>query len=103
MDGVGDLKGRNVPKNQDKTAWWQPAIMMFLKLSVWITAPVIIAMYLGKWLDEKYQTEPWLFLSSIGIAFIISMIGLIRSTSRELKKFVKPDNLGKDRTGEPKN
>ncbi len=77
--------------------------MMFLKLSVWITAPVIIAMYLGKWLDEKYQTEPWLFLSSIGIAFIISMIGLIRSTSRELKKFVKPDNLGKDRTGEPKN
>src|SRR3989338_4206553 len=67
-------------------AWWQPAIIMFLKLSAWIAVPVIIALYVGKWLDEKYRTDPWLFLACIGAAFLISMFGLVKSTLAEYKK-----------------
>jgi len=69
----------------EQTVWWLPAITMFIKLSVWIAAPVIIALYLGNWLDKRFQTEPWLFLLSIAIAFTVSTFGLIKSTIKEYK------------------
>jgi F0F1-type ATP synthase assembly protein I len=78
-----------------KTAWWQPAITMFLKLSVWVAVPVILALYLGQWLDQKYHTKPWLFLGCIGLAFIISMIGLIRSTLAEYKNIEQANKSDK--------
>ncbi|MFA5359536.1 MAG: AtpZ/AtpI family protein [Patescibacteria group bacterium] len=76
-------------KKNVKTAWWQPAIMMFLKLSVWIAVPIIVALYLGEWLDKKYNSAPWIFLVCIGLAFTISMIGLVSNTIKELKKIDK--------------
>ncbi|MDD4271652.1 MAG: AtpZ/AtpI family protein [Patescibacteria group bacterium] len=76
----------NELKKSNRVVWWQPAMIMFLKLSVWIAAPIIIALYLGKWLDKKYHSEPWLLLSCISIAFIISIAGLIVNAFKELKK-----------------
>lgn len=66
--------------------WWQPAMMMFLKFSSWIFAPVIIAVFIGRWLDNKYETEPFLFLATVGFAFLISMFGLIKIVKEEYKK-----------------
>ena len=72
---------------QDKSvAWWQPAIIIFLKFSAWIFVPVIIALFLGRWLDKKFSTEPFLFLTTIGFAFLISMFGIIKGSAREYKK-----------------
>lgn len=73
------------------------AFFLFTKLSSWIVIPVLIAIFIGKWLDEKYNTEPWLFLISVGIAFTISMIGLIRSSINEMNKVnikAREDSLG---------
>ena len=84
----GNLKNHNQEQSK-QVVWWQPAITMFLKLSVWIAAPVIIALYLGKWLDKRYATEPWLFLASVGLAFLISLFGLIRNAAKEFKKLEK--------------
>ncbi|MBU0637021.1 MAG: AtpZ/AtpI family protein [Patescibacteria group bacterium] len=69
-----------------KQAWWQPAILMFARLSAWIVGPVIVGLFIGKWLDKRYQSEPWLFLLSIGIVFIFSIFGLVKSTINEYKK-----------------
>jgi len=66
--------------------------MMFAKLSGWIAAPIIIALYLGKWLDSRYGSAPRLLLASIGVAFVVSVIGLVKETVREYKKI---DKLGK--------
>lgn len=88
MANAGDWKNLE-KKDSRETAWWQPAITTFLKLSVWIAAPIIIALYLGKWLDSKYRSEPWLFLICIAAAFVVSLFGLIKSTVREYKKFEK--------------
>jgi F0F1-type ATP synthase assembly protein I len=74
------------PTGKNSSTWWLPALNMFAKLSVWIAAPVIIALYLGNWLDRKYGTEPWLFLATIGVAFIVSMTGLVINTLKEFKK-----------------
>lgn len=76
-------------ENNEKAAWWQPAIAMFLKLSAWIAAPVIIALYLGKWLDKKYDSAPWLFLSLTALAFLVSMFALIKNTLSEYRKIEK--------------
>lgn len=87
---------KGMEKN-NQAAWWQPAVTMCLHLSAWIAAPIIIALYLGKWLDQKYDSEPKLLLVCIGLAFIISMTGLIKNTIAESKKIselsknVRPD------------
>jgi F0F1-type ATP synthase assembly protein I len=58
--------------------WWNKPLALFSQMSAWIGFPVIGAVFLGQWLDERYQTKPWLFLLTVGLAFIISMVGIIR-------------------------
>lgn len=65
--------------------WWQPGMQLFLRLSSWIGGPIIIAVFIGKFLDKKYHTEPWLFLLSVGIAFVISTIMIVIVGVREMK------------------
>lgn len=72
-------KNTNVP-------WWQPGIGLFLKLSSWIAGPIIVAVFVGKYLDKRYGTEPWLFLATVGISFVISMAAMIKIGFKEFKK-----------------
>lgn len=69
-----------------KQAWWQPAVSLFLQLSSWIVFPILVALVVGKWLDKKYDTEPWLFLGTVAISFLVSMIGLVQNAKKEYKK-----------------
>lgn len=79
-------------KEEKKEApWWQPGLVLFMKLSGWIAGPIIIAIFVGKWLDRKYNSEPWLFLVSVGVAFFLSMFGIIRDSMREIKKIEKEE------------
>ncbi|MEK7558063.1 MAG: AtpZ/AtpI family protein [Patescibacteria group bacterium] len=73
-------------------AWWLPAMLMFTRLSVWIIGPVIVGLFVGKWLDNKYHSEPWLFLLSMGIAFIFSMFGIIKNALAEYKKLEEKES-----------
>lgn len=86
------MADNDLEKN-NQTVWWQPAVIMFAKLSSWIGLPIIIALFLGKWLDKKYNSAPWLLLACIGAAFVISMVGLVKETVSEYKKI---DRLGKN-------
>lgn len=64
-------------------------MLIFARLSGWIGGPVIVAVFAGKWLDKKYGTEPWLFLSCVGLAFAVSMFAIVRDAMREMKKIDK--------------
>lgn len=72
--------------NDVKDTWWQPSLIIFARMSVWIVAPVITAIFLGRWLDNKYHTEPWLLTGTVIFAFFISMFGLIKESFQEFKK-----------------
>lgn len=76
----------NKEEDKNKAPWWQPSLVLFGKLSGWIAGPVIAAIFLGKWLDKKYGTEPWLFLATVGVAFILSSIGIVRDSLGEMKR-----------------
>ncbi len=72
-----------------KNESWSLALKVMAKLSGWIAFPIIIATFLGQWLDKKFGTEPWLFLGTVGLAFLISMYGLITNALSEFKKIDK--------------
>ena len=79
-------------EKQESTApWWQPGLVLFYRLSGWIAGPVIFALFIGRWLDKKYKTEPWLFLICIGFAFIISTVGITKDAIREMKRIESKD------------
>ncbi len=79
-------------KNQNKNNqenWWRESVLTFANVSGWIAFPVIAAVFIGQWLDNKYQTKPWLFLLSVGIAFAISLFGIVQQSLKYIKKIEK--------------
>ena len=75
--------------NDSDKSWWQPAFILFARLSVWIVEPVIVAVFVGKWLDKKYDSAPWLLLATVGMAFIVSMFGIVKSAITEYANLTK--------------
>jgi F0F1-type ATP synthase assembly protein I len=77
--------------NNEKTkgAWWQPGMQLFLKLSGWIGGPAVAGVLIGKYLDQKYNTDPWLLIFCSVPAFAISMIMLVIISNKEMKKINK--------------
>lgn len=73
------------PKDIEKGGW-QESLTVFFRLSSWIAFPVLAGVFIGRWLDRKYDSEPWLFLLSVGAAFVVSMFGLVINAVKEFKK-----------------
>lgn len=79
------------PEKQPEIPWWQPGLIIFAKITGWIAAPIIIALYVGRSLDEKYGTDPWYFLGLTGLAFAISCIAMVVIAGKYIKK-IELDN-----------
>lgn len=80
-------------------------MVMFARLSGWIGGPIIVAVFLGRWLDEKYDSAPWLFLLSTAIAFTISSIGIVKEAKSMMNKIVEDErkkNLDKNKEEDKK-
>lgn len=73
-------------KNGMHGAWWQAGLALFMRLSSWIVGPILLAVIIGKYLDRKYHSEPWLFLLCTGVSFIVSMVAMITIGFREFKQ-----------------
>lgn len=69
---------------------YQKEIAIFVRLSIWIGAPIIPAIFLGKWLDSRLHSEPWLFLVTVFAAFAVSMAGLVLETGKTMKNIKNP-------------
>jgi len=82
-------------KDDMKNYSWATVVRMVAVLSAWIVFPVLFGLFFGQWLDKKYGTAPWLFLITTGAAFLVSMIGLIISAQKELKK-IEDEGKNKD-------
>jgi len=82
--------------NEDtKINWWQPALIMFGRMSFWVVAPVVLGLVVGRWLDRILDAEPWGLISVVGLAFVISMIGLVKEASREYEKIANENKESK--------
>jgi len=72
-----------------KNESWAIALRVAFSISGWIAFPVIFGLFLGKWLDKKFGTEPWLFFTTICFCFLVSMYGLVTEAKKEFKRIEK--------------
>ena len=77
----------------EKEAWFQPGLLLFGRLSGWIGGPVIGALFIGKELDEKFSSEPWGFLLCVGIAFVLSSVGIVWEAQKAIKEIEDKDRF----------
>ena len=80
--------------NQGEKYWWSAGLALFSRLSAWIVGPILLAIFVGKKLDDKFESAPWLFLLSVGVAFVISISAMVRIG---LKEFGKIDSETKEK------
>jgi len=82
-------------KNKDNNEWLRQAMSIFAEATGWIAFPVIGALFLGRWLDQKQGTEPLYFLSITIFAFIISSVGIGMTGVKYMKKIEREEELKK--------
>ena len=61
----------------------------FAQISGWIVFPIIMALFLGRWLDDKYDRSPMFLLICVGVAFVITNVGLLLMTLKAAKRIEK--------------
>ena len=65
------------------------ALFLFAKISGWIAVPVVASLLLGKWLDQKFSTDNLFFLSLTGLAFAVSLVGIVRESKKAMREIEK--------------
>ena len=71
---------------------WGPAVEIFSEVSTWIAGPIIVALILGKYLDGRYGTKPWIFLGLTAVAFLASSFGIVKVVGKYMKKMEQENN-----------
>ena len=66
-----------------KNDTWNLALKVMANISGWIAFPVIVGLFLGQWLDNKFGTAPWLLLGTLAFSFVVSMFGMVTTSVKE--------------------
>jgi len=80
----------------DNPEFWQQGLALFGILTGWLIGPIVLALFVGKWLDQRYDSEPWLFILSIGIAFAVTGFGIIKEALKFIKQIEEDSNTIKE-------
>lgn len=73
----------------NKKSYWGPSLVVFMRMSGWIAGPIIVGLFIGKWLDNKYGTAPLIFIIAITISFLCSTFGIVKEARRYMKTIEK--------------
>jgi len=65
---------------------WLAGVEIFTQISTWIVVPIVCALVFGKMLDKQFGTEPVIFISLTGLAFIFTCYGMVRVVKDYIKK-----------------
>jgi len=77
---------------------WKPAIEIFSRVSTWVVVPIVLALIVGKALDNHYGTKPWIFLGLTAVGFIFSSYGIVRVVFDYIKKIEKEEEKNLNKT-----
>ncbi len=73
-------------ENYKKHVWWKPSLIMFSRISGWIIGPIILAVILGKFLDNIFHTQHWFFICLMFLSFGLSIYKIVKETLRQIRK-----------------
>ncbi|MBP9802178.1 AtpZ/AtpI family protein [Patescibacteria group bacterium] len=79
-------------KNSQDKDLWRLGLTAFAQMSGLIAMPVLIALFVGRFLDQKYNTGYLYFFSLTALAFVISCVGIGVIGMKYLKQVNKEDN-----------
>jgi len=75
---------------------WKSALGPYLTLGIQLALSVVVFFFLGRWLDQKFGTDPWLMiaglvLGTVGgfIKFLTTAISLGKEADAEARKEAK--------------
>jgi ATP synthase protein I len=54
----------------------------YLGLGLELAATLLVFIFIGQYLDKRWDTEPWLFLVSAVLGFVIGFFNFFRTISR---------------------
>lgn len=77
--------------------WWRSGVQLFSEVSTWIALPIILALTIGKSLDNHYGTKPVIFLISVGVAFSVSSFKIYKTVKDYMKKLSEIEKVNKNR------
>ncbi len=60
-------------------------LLFFSRISAWVVFPIVLSLFLGKWLDKINNSENLFFLISTAIAFAISIFGIVKETKKYIQ------------------
>lgn len=75
------------------------ATRVFAIFSGWIATPLIMSLFIGRYIDRHWEIAPWGTIAIVGIAFIISNLGMII----EAKRLFKQINQTSQESSKPEN
>lgn len=70
--------------------YWRDALVAFGRMSGWVAGPIIPALLLGKWLDTKFSTAPYILIGLVVASFAVSIYGLLQEGRRYNEKLMNP-------------
>jgi F0F1-type ATP synthase assembly protein I len=83
------------PNKEGKPSTWAEGLKIMSEVSYWVVGPIVLALIFGKMLDTHFGTKPWIFLSLTGLAFIISIYGIVKVMRVYLDKINQENNKQK--------
>ena len=60
--------------------YWGEAIVAGARVTTWLVGPLVISYLVGNWLERQFETGADLLLVSLGLGFLITIIGLVFET-----------------------
>jgi F0F1-type ATP synthase assembly protein I len=74
-------------------ATWSKEFGPFLTLGLQLALSVVVFFFLGRWLDDQFNTAPWLMIAGLAIgitggfiSFFRTVLALGKKEDREMKK-----------------
>ncbi len=86
--------------------WWHDPLMSFFKISAWIVGPILLGVILGDFLDEKFDTSPWIEIILTGVLFLFSVYHMVKDGKKyeeEIDHELHPDHGHEQITDNTKN
>lgn len=64
---------------------------VFTNISAWIVGPVLVSLFVGKYLDRKFNSSPWILGVALALSFTVSMIAIVKIAAKYSKEVDKKD------------
>jgi F0F1-type ATP synthase assembly protein I len=72
------------PNSDPRAAYWR-ALGLAWEFGYLIVVPLVVFSLGGLWLDQQFDSKPWLFLAGMALAVVFTTILLVRKFSQIIK------------------